>query len=55
MTQAEALAVFAYIVAGVLFILCLRGLSSQETAGSTRVGPTRTMGLPGEARAKSAT
>jgi H+-translocating NAD(P) transhydrogenase subunit beta len=32
MTRAEALAVVAYMVAAVLFILCLRGLSSQTTA-----------------------
>jgi H+-translocating NAD(P) transhydrogenase subunit beta len=30
--RSEALAVFAYLVAAVLFILALRGLSSQETA-----------------------
>jgi NAD(P) transhydrogenase subunit beta len=32
MTRAEALAVVAYLVAALLFILCLRGLSSQTTA-----------------------
>ncbi len=37
MSQAEALAVFAYVVAAVLFILCLRGLSSQTTAGRGNV------------------
>jgi NAD(P) transhydrogenase subunit beta len=30
--NSEALKVVAYVVAGVLFILSLRGLSSQETA-----------------------
>jgi NAD(P) transhydrogenase subunit beta len=37
LTQAEALAVFAYLVAAVLFILCLRGLSSQTTAARGNV------------------
>jgi NAD(P) transhydrogenase subunit beta len=32
MTQAAALASFAYLCAAVMFILCLRGLSSQATA-----------------------
>ena len=32
MTRAEALTTFAYLVAAVMFILCLRGLSSQLTA-----------------------
>ena len=31
-SNSDALAVIAYLVAGVLFILALRGLSSQETA-----------------------